>query len=82
MILSGACGTLLSLLAAILWLRLRGADREDLGYSGAHCARDFRLGVAGFVVASIPVYLIQIAAVQYIPAEHPVSDIFNLTLAC
>ena len=40
-------------------------------------APDLRLGVAGFVAASVPVYLVQIAAVQFIPAEHPVSDIFQ-----
>ncbi len=77
MIFSGACGTALSVLAAIFWLRLRGADRQDLGYGGAHMAQDLRLGVAGFVAASVPVYLVQIAAVQFIPAEHPVSDIFQ-----
>ena len=76
MIFSGACGTALSVLAAIFWLRLPGPIAR-ISVTAAHMAEDLRLGVAGFVAASVPVYLVQIAAVQFIPAEHPVSDIFQ-----
>ena len=44
-IFSGACGTVLSLLAAILWLRLRGADREDLGCGGGALRARFPAGL-------------------------------------
>ena len=77
MIVSGSCGTLLALVVGCLWLRAQGATASDLGFGLAHTAGDFKLGVAGFVVASIPVFVMQFALSQLIPYKHPVGDIFQ-----
>lgn len=77
MIIASACGTALALAVGMAWLRSRGANAADLGVDGSHLAQDFRVGFAGFVAASIPIYLIQWTAVNFIPAEHPVTDVLQ-----
>ncbi|MES1213621.1 MAG: CPBP family intramembrane glutamic endopeptidase [Singulisphaera sp.] len=77
LVAASASGTFLAMLGAISWLRFRGASLADLGLDGSRLSRDFQLGVAGFVVASMPIYIIQYLAARYIPAHHPVTDIFQ-----
>lgn len=77
LIVAGACGTALALAVGVAWLRSRGANLLDLGIDCSQLPRDFRLGFAGFVAASIPIYLIQWTASHFIPAEHPVTDVLQ-----
>jgi membrane protease YdiL (CAAX protease family) len=77
MLMSASIGTMLSLAAGMAWLRFRGATSSDMGLSAWELRPDFLRGLAGFLVASLPIYLIQIIAVQFIPAAHPVSEIFQ-----
>jgi membrane protease YdiL (CAAX protease family) len=77
LLMSASIGTMLSLAAGMVWLRFRGATSSDMGLRAWELRPDFLRGLAGFLVASLPVYLIQIIAVQFIPAAHPVSEIFQ-----
>jgi len=70
-------GNAVAVSLACLWLRRRGADRRDLGFTSPGLGRDLQLGVGGFAAASIPVFIIQLVLVQFIPAKHAVSDIFE-----
>jgi membrane protease YdiL (CAAX protease family) len=76
-IISGAVGSLLALGVAGAWLQKRGAGLDDLGFNPLHTAVDIKWGIAGFVAASIPVFVIQFALVHLIPYTHPVGDIFQ-----
>jgi len=76
LITAASLANLLALAAAYAWLRSRGANHEDLGLDVSRPGRDFKLGVAGFVVASIPVLTIQATLSQFIEPTHPVTDIF------
>jgi membrane protease YdiL (CAAX protease family) len=76
-IISGAVGSLLALGVAVVWLQRRGAGLDDIGLDQLHITADIKWGVAGFVAASIPVFVIQYALVHLIPYTHPVGDIFQ-----
>ena len=58
-------------------MRAQERKASDLGFGLSHAAGDFKLGVAGFVVASIPVFVMQFVLSQLIPYKHPVGDIFQ-----
>ena len=66
-------------LLVITWLRLPwGQSAWILGVRPLRqLARDFRVGFAGFIAASIPIYSSKWTAAQFVPAEHPVMDVLQ-----
>lgn len=72
--LVSAVGSLLTLALSAIAVRLRtGATWDDLGFSSRFLAADLRLGCIAFLLIVPPVYLIQLALVQWFPSEHPLA---------
>lgn len=76
-VLAASTAMLLACLAAFYYLRGRGADGGDLGLDLRVFGRDFKIGVAGFLMASIPVLLIQLILSLLVKPSHAVSDVLQ-----
>jgi membrane protease YdiL (CAAX protease family) len=64
-----AVAQLLTIGFAVAWLRWRvGASAADLGWNRPKLSGDVKLGLAAFAVLAIPIYAMQIALTNLLPA--------------
>jgi membrane protease YdiL (CAAX protease family) len=81
LLVGNALASLVTVAIAVLVARARaGATWQDLGLRARGIGADLRLGVAAWLAALLPAYLIRVALQPWFPAEetlHPVIDMLQ-----